>query len=209
MMELVIEVLLANLVRVFCVGATYFETRDNVTFQQRSKPGVIGTHRYKMPYTGEILYPIHNGKEIIIEGAVPIKATRFAFELCPSRDCMYESELHVNVRFQTHNIVINNKRFGVWGRECTSILRLVRGRDMVIRIVIDPDKYGVYFNKTLYVAYKGKTRLDKLKYIRVYRDIIVHWILYSLLTPPQMISFTRSHWHKFIFYAAPVHSTKR
>ncbi|XP_059169812.1 uncharacterized protein LOC131951392 [Physella acuta] len=210
MLQLTVFVFLSNILSFGCVDIYPIQTFDNSTFNHTKRSFADGRTNYPIPYTGEIRFPMYDGKEVIIEGVRTSSSNRFIVALCESANCNADQQMHMSVRKNTGKIHISSKRNNMWGPEYTfEAASLMTGTEIRIKLIIHDIKIKIYF-KDVFLTDLSLRGVNKqtIKYVSVRESIFVEWILYSITFPGSTLPVKR--WpagEKIIIRGTPTRNT--
>ncbi|XP_059170085.1 uncharacterized protein LOC131951705 [Physella acuta] len=196
MLHLMLFVFLSNILSFGCVDTYQIQTFDNSTFYHTKRSFADGKTNYPIPYSGEIRFPMYDGKEVIIEGVRTSSSNRFIVALCESANCNADQQMHMSVRKNTGHIHISSKTNNIWGPEYTfEASSLMTGTEIKIKLIIHDIKIKIYFKDVFLTALSLRgVNKETIKYVSVREGIFVEWILYSINFPLKEKESTR--WHQ-------------
>ncbi|XP_059156783.1 32 kDa beta-galactoside-binding lectin-like [Physella acuta] len=175
-------VFLANIVFFGCVYTEQTETFESSTTQNNSKRSNTEEKNYRIPYYGEVRYPMYDGKIILIEGWAPHTSERFVIELCRMQNCHYDVPLHMSVRLTTGKVHLSSKINDVWGPEyILSATSFLTRPVFEIKFVIHDTKIKVYVNEVLLEDFSLRgVNKENIKYVSARDVVVIEWILFSV-----------------------------
>ncbi|XP_059170318.1 uncharacterized protein LOC131951879 [Physella acuta] len=146
MLHLMLFVFLSNILSFGCVDTYQIQTFNNSTFHHTKRSFADGKTNYPIPYSGEIRFPMYDGKEVIIEGVTTSSTNRFIVELCPRADCSDDKQMYMSVWKNTGKIQISSKKNDTWGPKYTfEAALLMTGTEIKIKLIIHDNNIKIAF----------------------------------------------------------------
>ncbi|XP_059156782.1 uncharacterized protein LOC131941525 [Physella acuta] len=184
-------VFLANSVFADCIDTEQTKTYENSTLLHNSKRSGTEKTNYIIPYYGEILYSMYEGKDILIEGWAHMLSKRFIIELCTRDDCTRDIPMQMTARPNKGKVDLSYKVDSVQGPGSSiSTSAFDKRPDFQIKFKIQ-NGIKIYINGVYLTDYgAGRVNKESLRYLSVRGEVFVNWILYGIKNPVSNSSFS-------------------
>ncbi|XP_059150569.1 uncharacterized protein LOC131937303 [Physella acuta] len=87
-------------------------------------------------------------------------------------------------------------------------LTLMKGYAFVLKIIITDSEFQIVINEELFATYPNHLTFDAFKYVQVFGNVDINWILFSILNPVSPVKIERRPGgEKIVVYGYPTNDT--
>jgi len=139
-----------------------------------------------VPHSAPLPFTLADGKEIIVDG-VAGHGDGFSINLCDGPDLNYQTALHINPRFNQHEVVRTHNANGWGNEEKQGGFPFHRGQPYQVKIVVKNHAYQIFVNNNFFCDFHHRVSKEMVRYLFITGDTRVNRVTFgegAIINPP-------------------------